>query len=283
MSSVKVESILARCMLDPEFLDLLERDPQSALIDYALDPLVLSEFSRLDWKRVRGFSGMAAKVQNNGLWQHFFYSRTLLAYFKLDHALFIAYNSQHLENRRKTLSRDEQAACFLKFLKKHIDSLSDSYPGLCAIVQHEQWAWEIAKTMLGHDGPNSNLSTFKVRPTDRELLNSAMAINGVIRVGEFMHDPLDVMAMLERGQFDCKALAEGRMWRCYWGRPASRELHILESDAHSARFLEALDGRRSTKDILRSTEYLDWVQAKSFLRKALKIGLVVVISQATNS
>jgi hypothetical protein len=266
-------------MLDPVFLDLLERDPAIALGEYALDPALVSEFSRLDWSRVRGFAGMAAKVQNNGLWQHFFYTRTLLANFKLDNRLFVAYRRQHLENRKEGLSRDAQTDRFLQFLRTYIHSLSDNYPGLSAVIQHEHWAWEIAKSLSCQPSKSNGPPARNARPSDHTLMNAAITINGVIRVGEFKHDPLQIVAMVDHGHFDPKALVETSIWRCYWGDPASGELRILESDANSATVLNAVNGCQCAKDILRSTTESNSIQAKLFLRQAFKIGLVSYVTK----
>jgi len=252
MNSGTINSILARCIVEPAFLDQLVQDPSGALRGYALDPQIYSDFLKLDIARLRNFAGLVTKVQNNGLWEQFLHTRTLLNYYRIDLEVFTAYRDTHLQNRHSRLSHNQQIERFLSFLQEYIEAKYSAYPALREILSHEQLTWEIrlsfstGKRMLSN-GRKIDVSSLKYE----QLMNLIPVIWGEMRVEEFTYDPLEVISKLSQGSFDPRQLSAQPRWLGYWADNSTEQLRILELDLPIAMLLRQINGRRSVRTLIR--------------------------------
>lgn len=252
MSSATINSILARCIVDPEFLDRLANDPSVALNGYALDPQIYSDFLKLDITRLRNFAGLVTKVQNNGLWEHFLHTRTLLNYYRIDLEVFIAYRDAHLQNRQAQLSRNQQIERFLSFLQEYLEAEYSKYPALREILVHEQLTWEIRLSFS--TGKRLQSIARKVDVSSRnyeQLMNLFPVISGLLRLEEFTYDPLEVISHLTQGNFDSRRISAKPRWLGYWADNLTEQLRILELDPPIAALLKQMNGRRSVRTLIR--------------------------------
>ncbi len=285
MSNATVDSILARCMMDPAFLDHLASDPDTALKGYALEPQIRSDFLNLDTGRLLSFAGLVAKVQNNGLWEHFVHTRTLLNYYQIDLKVFVAYRHTHLQNRQSQLSRNQQIEKFLSFLWEYLESdQSFEYPAVRELLAHEQFTWELRLLFSESEGLPS-----KARQIDfgslryRDFMNLVPIISGSLRVREFDYRPLAVISDLTEGQFDHQRLAPEPTWLVYWADYSTGQLRILELDQPIAAFLTQTNGRRSIRTLIqrvvKSTQSdLRPSEFRPFLQFAFQEGLLAAAS-----
>jgi hypothetical protein len=252
MNAATINSILARCIVDTAFLDLLASDPSGALNGYALDPQTYSDFLKLDIDRLRNFAGLVTKVQNNGLWEHFLHTRTLLNYYQIDLEVFTAYRATHLWNRQAQLSRNEQIEQFLSFLREYIEAEYSKYPALREILTHEQLTWEIRVSFDA--GKRLQSFTRKIDVASLkydQFMNLVPIISGTLRVQEFTYDPFEVIVNLTQGNFDPRRCSAEPRWFGYWADNSTEQLRIMELDSPIAMFLKEVDGRRSIRRLLR--------------------------------
>lgn len=250
--SATINSILARCIVDTAFLNQLASDPAAALRAYSLDPQIYSDFLKLDVARLRHFAGLVTKVQNNGLWEHFSHTRTLLNYYHLDLEVFTDYRDTHLQNRQAQLSRNQQIERFLSFLQKRLEPDYPRFPALREILLHEQLTWQLRISFsTGIHQPTP------MRPTDISAINYATFVKlipikpDLLRIERFSYDPLEIISKLTQEKFNSGALKEKPKWLGYWADGSSGHLRILELDKHIAVLLREIDGRRSIRSLVR--------------------------------
>jgi hypothetical protein len=252
MNSGTINSILARCIVEPAFLDDLVQDPAGALSVYALDPQIYSDFLKLDIARLRNFAGLVTKVQNNGLWEQFLHTRTLLNYYRIDLEVFTAYRDTHLQNRHSQLSHNQQIERFLSFLREYIEAKYSTYPALREILSHEQLTWEIRLSFSNGKRQPSDAREVDVSSLKYEqLMNLVPVIRGELRVEEFTYDPLEVISKLSQGSFDPAHLSAQPRWLAYWADNSTEQLRMLELDPPVAMLLREINGRRSVRTLIR--------------------------------
>jgi hypothetical protein len=252
MSSSTINSILARCIVDTAFLDQLASDPTAALNGYALNPQLYSDFLRLDINRLRDFAGLVTKVQNNGLWEHFPHTRTLLNFYRIDLEVFTAYRETHLQNRQAQLSRNQQIERFLSFFGEYIKAEYSNYPALLEVLAHEQLTWEI-RISFSTSKRLPSITHKIVSPTIKydQLMSLVPFIPSLLRVKEFNYNPLEVISNLTQGNFDPQRLSAEPKWLGYWADHLTKQLRILDLDPSIALLLEQVNGRRSIRTLIR--------------------------------
>jgi hypothetical protein len=253
MSNATINSILARCIVDTAFLDQLASDPPGALNGYALEPQTYADFLKLDIARLRGFAGLVTKVQNNGLWEHFLYTRKLLNYYRIDLEVFTAYRDIHLQNRRAGLSRNQQIERFLSFLWKRIEDDRDyEYLGLREILAHEKITWETRLAFSTNKQRRPKWRKVDIAPLKYDsIMKLIPVIPGLFRLAEFTYDPLEMISNLTRLKFDSNQLSAQPRWLAYWADDSTGNLRILELDQPIASFLSQVNGRHSIRNLIR--------------------------------
>lgn len=249
--SGSVQSILARCIVDVPFLDLLARDPGAALEGYALDERTRQGFHELDVERLRRFAGLITKVQNNGLWQPLPYTRALMNGYGLESDVFVAYVEAHQRNRAEAIGRDEQTRRFLGFLGDYLERRqSPACPGLRDVLVHERVLWEIERFSGSPEPP----STEPIDPPAgaRDFLRWIPVIRGTLRVEAFATNPLATVAALQAGVFRPEDVPSQELHLGYFraGGGAGGELRILELAPLAGALLSHVDGRRSLRRIV---------------------------------
>lgn len=255
MSSAAVNSILARCMTDTAFLEHLANDPRAALTGYDLDEQTRSDFMKLEVGRLRSFAGLIVKVQNNGLWQFFPYTRKLMVHHGIDLDVFVAYRAQHLENRSERVPQKVQIARFLSFLDEYLDSQQVvDYPFLRDILAHEKTIWRLRADLdalgdqaAGAGGEAADVASLRYD----DLMSCAPVIHGMLRLVEMGCDPSEIISDLDQPQFEPEQHSFQKRWLAYWVTGTARSLRILQVDRPIASFLSHADGRRSVRAIIR--------------------------------
>jgi hypothetical protein len=242
------DSIIARCLLDPEFLSRVSSDPATALAAYPLDERTRRDFEAFDFGSVRSFAGFITKVQHNDLWESIPGTRSVLKYYGVEIETFAAYHPHHLRLRARRITRDEKVAAFLDFLEARLArEPSRRYPGLRDILVHERLQWEIRTALTaGVDGVGE-ASDGRGGRFERLV----PVIRGALRVGSFEISPSAIASQLAAGRFEPSELRARRHCLAYWGDPEARELHVLEVDELTAVLLAEVDGCRSAGAVVR--------------------------------
>jgi hypothetical protein len=252
MNNAVVQSVTARCLLDPSFLRMMSSDPASALKTYGLDEDEWAEFSWLDLKKVRSLAGFIVRVQHNFLWESLPYTLALLSFYRAEISVFEDYFGHYRETRaRSRASRRQKIKRFLSWMKEYLKSTGSSFPGLYDVLTHERIVWEIgiktAEIGLPVRRPSrSASSSLKVSQLERLVPE----VRGVLRIGEFRYSPLKIIDQLNHNKVNPRPLGNKRLHLCYWANPDSLELRMFEVDRVTAALLRAVDGQRSIGSIL---------------------------------
>jgi hypothetical protein len=284
MSSATINSILARCLVDPAFLEQLASNPSGALNGYALEPESYLDFLKLDAASLRNFAGLVTKVQNNGLWEHFLYTRTLLNYYHIDFEVFTAYRATHLQNRRDQASRNQQIERFLSFLREYIEAEHSKYPAVREVLVHEQltWAMRLSFSTGRRLSPGRRLTDISSLKYE-QLMNLVPAMGGAIHLEEFDYDPVELISKLAQGIFDHEQLSPLPRWLGYWADDSTEQLRVLELDPPIVALLREVNGRRSVRSLIRrvvkgAQAGLRLSDFRPFLESAFDVGLLTTAS-----
>ena len=142
-----VEAIVARCLVEPAFLEAVRADAAGALAAYALDDVDRAAFRSADLGRLRQFSGFIGKVQHNFLWESFPATRRLLRRHGIELEVFARYRGLQLAPQARAATQDEKIRRFLSFLEDDLAG-SGRYPALHMVMRHERALWEIRQAAL---------------------------------------------------------------------------------------------------------------------------------------
>lgn len=242
-----VQSILARCIVDIPFLDLLARDPGAALQGYDLDERTRRGFRELDVERLRRFAGLITKVQNNGLWQPIPHTRALLNHYGLESDVFVAYAEVHQRNRTTAIGRDEQTRRFLDFLRGYLAlRQAPACLGVREVLAHERVLWEIERFVDPREPPPAEPVALPASAGDFRRL--VPTVRGALRVEALSCNPLEVIAALEAGRFRPGHVTPRELSLGYLR--SEGELRILELAPMAGALLSHVDGRRSLRRIV---------------------------------
>jgi hypothetical protein len=244
-----VDTILARCLLDPEFLRRVSNDPGGVLAAYDLDERARRDFESFDFGSVRNFAGFITKIQHNDLWESLPGTRSLLKHYEIEIETFTAYHPLHAGLRARRVPRDEKIAAFLDFLQARLAAKPhERYPGLRDVLVHERLTWEI-RTRLSKEGDEGRTNGAASRSGRFDRL--VPAVRGVARVGSFEFSPFAIAEQLAQGRFEPSGLSAKPHSLVYWGDPVSQQLRVFEVDEVTAAILREVDGRRSVGAVVR--------------------------------
>lgn len=243
-ATAAVESVLARCLLDADFLRAVGSDPAAALAGYDLDERTRRELVSLDVAKVRNFAGFVTKVQHNYLWDPMPFTRALLKHHGVEIELFAEYHARHLELRAQGASRAAKIDSFLDFVAAWVRA--DAHPGLREVLLHERIQWEL-ESLDAAPGPKPTSSPGRPLPPFCELVPR---VRGPVRIARFELSPFEIVDQLSNGRFDPTSLSAWSGTLAYWADPASERMRILEVDDLTAALVSEADGRRSVRGVV---------------------------------
>jgi len=257
-----VNTILARCMVDPDFLSLLSSDRDAALHGYDIDARTRADFASLDIRRLIGLAATVTKVQNNGLWQWIPYTRALTVRYGLEQELFAAFHRHHQSLRAGPRTRDEQTRRFLDFLRDALDQwIPEETPALRDVFLHERLMWEIRTTVAA--------GTASPGPS------RVPAPAGVLRTGFFASSPHESITALRQERFEPADVNCSPQWLVYAGDIATQTIRTLEVDEETAHVLALCDGRRSIAAVARQSG-IDRRRVRALIAAAVDAGLLAL-------
>jgi len=246
-----VESIVARSLTDPTFLEALIANPNKALDSGCLDSKAKSEFLVADLAKLRAFSGFICKVQHNFLWESLPATRKLLAFFGMEIELFAAYRKTQISHKTKNEERRISIVRFIDFLKSYSKRKQEPpFQIVHEVLRHERASWEARLTLQATPRPSAiSGSTDKVT-TWSELRRLRPIVNGSMALHEFSWDPTVVAAAALEERFDGKKPRQRPVILGYWGDSSSSQARILRLERFEASVLCWVDGRRAIRQIV---------------------------------
>jgi hypothetical protein len=275
MTSAAVQQFLARCVVDPPFLQKAREDLEKAISGLDLTSPERRDFLTLDLDRLSTFVGLITKVQNNGLWQTFPQTRLLVDQYGLDLDLFSSYHAQHQCDRADQTGRTNRAQHFAAFFPSWLASIGASrYPGLLDLFQHERLCFEQRLALQAETpeaAPNSNVALFDQEEgvVDRLIPK----VRDLLLIEFFHHDPGEIIHALET---DRKALANLReipRVLAYWGDRQSFRIRIFEVDPELHGLLGRVDGIHSLGHLLPAEEPLRSA-LRAVVRQMTQVGVL---------
>ena len=252
MTDGLVESIVARCLMEPGFAEAMRTDRASALSAYALDDWTRRELEGMDVESVRRFSGFIGKVQHNHLWQWFPATRRRLAQrgFELD--VFIAYREVQRSESFAALGREARIRSFVRFLRQDLDQRERHTPchEIRALLDHEHARWEVA---VGADPlPQSHavIARAVARLPWKERRRLVPRVCRRHRIVDFGLDPVDLAERVLSGSVDDTPRPTAPRTLLYWPASGGTHISILELDPLAAALLRECDGERTVRAVV---------------------------------
>ncbi|HSF98026.1 MAG TPA: hypothetical protein VLA55_04990 [Ornithinibacter sp.] len=223
------ETLVARCLLDPGFLDEHLREGSS--------PLTV-DGEALDLRRLRLFGGLITKVQHNDLWEDFRYTRASLKLLEVELEFFADYRAEFLRARVSNPDRIARVGRFLDAVEQWLgEHWSPAAWTALDVVRYEREIWRTQLGMATCGGTTPQDTIELIRP------------DGVVTVVGFDHDPPQVMAVV-RAAGSLADVPTRSTFLCFWGRPRPAEVRVLEVDGVTALVLDGI-GAGVTGDGLR--------------------------------
>ena len=244
-----VEAIVARCLVEPAFLDAVRADPAGALAAYDLGDADRAAFQVADFGRLRQFSGFIGKVQHNFLWESFPATRRLLRRHGMELEVFARYRGFQLAPETRSAGQNEKIRRFLSFLENHLAD-SGRYPSLRAVLRHERAIWEIRQAVTAPAPRRAGLGLAALASLPwREFSRLIPGVNGALRIEAFDCDPV---ALTARVLEDCPEHRLRRRPRLlvYWADRSSDRLRTLTVEKLAALLLSQVDGHRRAGSIV---------------------------------
>jgi hypothetical protein len=271
----QVHRVVARCLVDPAFLQRLEDDDSSALAGYQLDDGTVREFKTIAGQ-LRKYAGLIATVQNNGLWQHIPATRLLLKRHDLDLRTFVAFRAQHQANRaRRGLGRDVSTATFFEFFGELLITDSQYHrPMLAEVFGHERLVWEMQRAAVDprpHGGLRSPGPIGSARPV----------INGLLCLVNYPVDPVGAAARIIAGSSDFGDLESAALG--YWRDPVNNALKLVSLTQASANLLSRVDGKTTVSALveLAGAEYgAEASDVLAFLELSCERGMLLMSGES---
>ncbi len=281
-----VEAIVARCLVEPAFLEAVRADAAGALAAYALDDVDRAAFRSADLGRLRQFSGFIGKVQHNFLWESFPATRRLLRRHGIELEVFARYRGLQLAPQARAATQDEKIRRFLSFLEDDLAG-SGRYRALHMVMRHERALWEIRQAALASRRQGRGAKGLRTKALARlpwrEFSRLVPGVDGALRIEAFDGDPV---ALTAAALADAPPRALGRRKRLlvYWADRSAARLRTLAVETLPALMLTQVDGRRPVGAIVAAVRRQSLAEAppsafRPFFEDAAREGLIVLAAK----
>ena len=251
MTSSAVNSIIARCITDAQFLEQLHNSPLGTLSKYQLSSKEHNDFLNLDLDSLGDYVGLITKVQNNGLWQWFRYTRNIMDYYELDLDIFREFSHIHQYGRARKQNRDTQTRNFVSHVKDYLGVRdADAFPGLSDVLQYEYLMWK-TRVKLDSIGEHQIHRAHNCIPDEEIRSSPRFQINGVIYIDSFQFEWKHITQLLQQSDFTPKKLQRAERIVGFWGDARTMQLRMLELEPDVALLLSNLSETHSIDQVIR--------------------------------
>jgi hypothetical protein len=233
MTQASAETLIARCLMDPQYLESLRATPEGPL-------------EQRDLERLRLFGGFISKVQHNDLWDHFPVTRRFLRDYGLELLLFADYRASLFSTNGYKLPQPQKIRQFAKFLEERlVNQWSRRYPGLLEVLRHERYVWELSletaaelKTNVAAAGDSLKWEAF---------LKLIPFFPNPFRIGCFDRDPIALAAIP-----DVSHSSRRRAFQIVLGYSKTPDgaRRVLKLDGTSGAILNAVNGLRQVRTVI---------------------------------
>ncbi len=251
-----VTALVARCLLDPGYVDRLAAAERTESAALSHGEQVCGVAGELDVGRVRLFGGFISKVQHNDVWSQFPVTCSLLRLCGAELEVFADYRARHLELiRRGKPTPALKTVALLDFLEERIrGSAGINCPGLLDVLTHERLQWEVAQSLEQHCPSGTTPAPGPIR-TDG-LDGRVVLARDILRVAALAHDPVQIASCLHDGGHQLCELEPKATCFCYSGRSSTETVSVVEVDTFTAAVLASVDGVRSVSHVLDEAQIL---------------------------
>lgn len=272
-----VETIVARCLVDTDFVEAVGTDAATALRSYEFGTGLLKDLKKLEIDKVRRFAGFIGMVQHNYLWESFYGTRQLLRLYGIELDVFVAYRKRQL-SLAENLSRADRTRFFLDFLETdflNAQGVVSRCPCLIEVLHHERTIWELDQRVVG-----TKTGTEPAGKVGwRELKRLIPRVNGVVCVNLYSFNPASLIELIRKGEFRGRMPRTKKQFLGYWKELDNSRLRLLELDDFFVYVLQKIDHRRSVQAVVAAArrETLREVRPvafREFFDKASKLGLI---------
>jgi|GEM_PF-2514225 len=252
-SNSVVTSILARCLVDPQFQRRLSRDVFGTLQNYSLSENTLSSLTRFEFRKLDLFGGLITQTQHNFLWESFPYSRALLKHYGIELHVFSAYRRQ-LPQGRTDFPRKKKIERFTRYLKGFLQGAvaERNYPGLVDVLAHERTRWELQQTRIRRQvKPRTGLPNLLLPARQFDQLTPVVPDN--VRFARYRYDPIELGSALEKKCFGTFQLKPKLTQLVYRTDPATGQVSVFKTNSTVWHLFIKVNGNRRIGSILRAT------------------------------
>jgi len=248
MNKGTAESLLARLILEPSFLEEMRANRESALIGYAPEAGIAEAFEGENLEKIKRFAGFIGKVQHNHLWDWFPATRLLLIHYEIELDLFTRYRAVQATPEWQCASRRDRVGKLLDFISEYV---AGNYPGLRDVVRHERAIWQAASETRYQKRPEAALAHDELCGLPWSLFQRLRpAVEEGVRILSFRFDPISLTAKILAGEFTAKIPKGPRKTLAYVRGRAGGEVRTLWTDQMSAFILCRADGLRSVHSVI---------------------------------
>src|SRR5262245_21728495 len=251
MDQDHIQSILARFLMDPAFIESVRANPQEALSEYRLNPSLCTQIGNADLDRIRRFSGFICKVQHNHLWDWFSGTRAMLNYYGIELDVFTRYRPIQLLRKTRMSDANGRIRRFLEFLREH--ATKQNFPGLLQVLEHEWAIWEVQAAAAARNAARSKVRRANVSSHSSKFRNLYVSLKGVLAIRSFNFDPAIVVNRVRSGEFDGSLPDHRECTFVYLGDAEAGTLRILEIAPLAAIIISEVDGRRRVGSVIDAT------------------------------
>ena len=246
MNHTAVESLIARCLMQPGHLQLLLASSSPP-------------FERSELERLRLFGGLITKVQHNDLWDDFPATRQLLARAGIELAFFAEYRLRRLAPGGPKPSRESKYRRFGAFLEDYLrEKPCSETAGLKEVFRHEWNVWQVSgracSAMETGDGAGTAGTPI---PTDdllslswTEVRRMIPRFNGCFLVARFSVDPVRVIATLDRRRAKLPRVPRTRPVTLGYWNDGRGDCRVLLLASNEAAVLSHIDGKRTVGTVV---------------------------------
>jgi hypothetical protein len=254
-----METLIARCLTDPVFLEGAIRSPRdmSMGVTDELKPHVLN----LDFRKLQCFSGFISKVQHNYLWEHFPATRRLLWKLGIEHDVFVHYRKIQLSASPKPLDRQTRIRQFCEFLGDYTSG--PSFGLLHCVLMHEKILWELRYATL-KERPLCNPRNCAGIPWS-EVQRMVPEVPSHVRTSTFKYDPIRALAALSKREMNLSAIRQRPITLLY-AVDSTSTVRTFNLDPVSGAIVGAITGRQSVRSVISRVRRsgFDWIKPSAF-------------------
>jgi hypothetical protein len=268
-----VETIIARCLIEPGFLG----KPGAAN-----ESLAKLDFEQSELEKIRRLAGFICKVKHNHLWGLFPATRRLISHYGIELDLFTKYRLEHDPPafNAKTESVDDRLISFINFLDAHFSSRGNSYPYpmLSEILRHERLIWETRLLLISPAVQPISSDDLHGLPWFR-FQRLVVGLDPSLRLSSFHYDVQSLASQSAAAGIKDKIRRGPREVLAYYLDRNSDTVRVVEVDPITTQLLSLINGKRSVRRVIFASRALGLSHARplefrEFFEAAHRFGLI---------